>query len=126
MAKEKPMPEFGQSYSPESLDEALATDQPVFVEMTAAWCVTCKVNNFRAINIPETKDIIAENSIIYLIGDWTNYDPDITAYLNKFGRNGVPIYIYYGRPDAETGERPQPEMLPQLLSPSIMAEALNG
>ncbi len=125
MAKEQPMPEFGAPYSPAALENALSTDDPIFVEMTAAWCVTCKVNHYRAIDIQETRDIIDIRNVTYLIGDWTNHDAEITRYLNKFGRNGVPIYIYYGRPDVKTGKRPEPEMLPQILSPSIMAETLN-
>ncbi len=125
MSKDKPMPEFGAPYSENALEDALKTDNPVFVEMTAAWCVTCKVNHYRAIDIEQTREIMALKDIVYLIGDWTNYDAEITKYLNKFGRNGVPIYIYYGRPDAKTGERPAPEMLPQILSPDIIAQALN-
>ena len=125
MSKEKPMPELGISYSETALEDALKTEHPVFVEMTAAWCVTCKVNHYRAIGIPETVSIMKERDIIFMIGDWTNYDAEITKYLNKFGRNGVPIYIYYGRPDPETGKRPDPEMLPQILSPDIIAEALD-
>lgn len=125
ISKEKPMPKFGEAYSPAVLEEALQTDQPVFVEMTAAWCVTCKVNHYRAIDIPQTKEIIERRDVRYLIGDWTNYNAEITQYLNKFGRNGVPIYIYYGRPDPDTGARPEPQMLPQILSPSIVAKALD-
>lgn len=119
------MPALGQKYSPESLDTALKTDQPIFVEMTAAWCVTCKFNNNIAINIPQTKKIIQDEDIIYLIGDWTNYDAEITSYLESFDRRGVPIYVYYGRPDPKTGVRPSPELLPPLLTPGIVANALD-
>ena len=125
MVKDKPMAEFGANFTPDALDNALMTDQPVFVEMTAAWCVTCKVNHYRAIDIPQTRNIIEKQNISYLIGDWTNRDGEITKYLNKFGRNGVPIYVYYGRPDPKTGKRPVPEVLPQLLSPSIIADKLD-
>ena len=125
IVKDKPMPEFGADYSAEALDTALMTDNPVFVEMTAAWCVTCKVNHYRAIDIPETRKIMKDRNITYFVGDWTSHDGEITKYLNKFGRNGVPIYVYYGRPDPETGKRPAPKLLPQLLSPGIVAETLD-
>ncbi|MCB9963827.1 MAG: thioredoxin family protein [Rhodospirillales bacterium] len=125
MRREHPAPAFGQTYSEDGLTQALATQHPVFVEMTAAWCVTCKVNHYRAIDTQQTRDILKKRDIIYLIGDWTNYEEHITAYLNRYGRNGVPIYVYYGRPDPKTGQRPEPQLLPQLLSPSLVAEVLD-
>ena len=120
------MMEYGSMYSPQALADALASDRPVFVEMTAAWCVTCKFNHRIAIGTPKTKQIIEEEGIIYLVGDWTNYDADITSYLESFERRGVPLYVYYGRPDRETGIRPDPELLPQLLTPGIVERALRG
>jgi len=112
--------EFGESYSPDKLETLLEiSNDPVFVEMTAAWCITCKVNNAVAININSTKQAFDENNVKYLIGDWTNKDPLITQYLNKYGRNGVPLYVYYGLKN-ENGVRPKPEILPQILTPGII------
>ncbi|MCB1591128.1 MAG: thioredoxin family protein [Alphaproteobacteria bacterium] len=115
---------FGESYSPVKLALALESKNPVFVEMTAAWCITCKVNHRLAINIESTRKTFKDNNIEYLIGDWTNYDKEITAYLEEFGRSGVPVYIFYGAPD-ESGKRPDPVLLPQILTPGIIHAAVN-
>ncbi|MFK7839449.1 MAG: protein-disulfide reductase DsbD family protein [Bdellovibrionales bacterium] len=110
---------FGETFSLEKIDSLLnQTNDPVFVEMTAAWCITCKVNNKVAINIDSTKKVFANNNVRYLVGDWTNQDPKITQYLNKYGRNGVPIYVFYGEKDNQTGQRPEAQILPQILTPN--------
>lgn len=111
-----------QRFTPDRLSEALAGPQPVFVNMTAAWCITCKVNERVALEIPATRALFAEHDMIYFKGDWTNQDPDITAYLQNYGRNGVPIYVYYAPPI--DGQRPEPVVLPQILTPAIVREAL--
>lgn len=116
--------EFGEIYSAEKLKTALTGSDPVFVEMTAAWCITCKVNHAIAINTEATKKLFAERNIRYLIGDWTKYDPSITKYLQQYGRNGVPLYVYYGPPNDETGKRPEAQILPQILTPAIVANYL--
>lgn len=115
---------FGEAYTPPALEEALSSNDPVFVEMTAAWCITCKVNHATSLNIPETQSLFNVRAVRYLIGDWTNQDPDITKYLDSFGRNGVPLYVYYGTPD-ENGIRPEPKLLPQILTPAIVANFVN-
>ncbi len=117
---------FGEEYSPARLANLLLSDEPVFVEMTAAWCITCKVNHAVAINTQEIKSLFAKKNIRYLVGDWTNYDESITDYLNSYGRSGVPIYVYYGPRDIVTGERPEAKLLPQILTPGIVAEAVNS
>lgn len=111
-------------YSQARLEEALMGNDPVFVEMTADWCITCKFNHRVAINIDSTKALFAEKNVRYLLGDWTNQDANITAYLQSFDRNGVPIYVYYGPRDSKTGARPDPVLLPQILTPSIVANAI--
>lgn len=117
---------FGEVFTPETLQEKLSSKDPVFVEMTAAWCITCKVNHATSLNIASTKKVFADNAVQYLVGDWTNQDARITEYLNSFGRNGVPIYVFYGRPDPATGKRPEPKVLPQILTPGIVADTING
>ncbi len=116
---------FGVSYSKEKLSKLLEGDDPVFVEMTAAWCITCKINHAAAININSTKQLFKENNVQYLIGDWTNPDPEITEYLDTFGRNGVPLYVYYGRRDPITLKRPKEIVLPQVLTPSSLKEIIS-
>ena len=118
--------QFGEKFSPEALEKALTTDQAVFVEMTASWCITCKINHAVAINTTPTKKLFEEKKIRYFIGDWTNNDGEITEYLESFGRNGVPIYVYYPPKDKVTGQRGNAVLLPQLLTPKTLQEALGG
>ncbi len=115
---------FGAPYSETALQSALQTKNPAFVEMTAAWCITCKVNHAVAINTDKTKDLFERQNVIYLIGDWTNKDEMITHYLKTFGRSGVPLYVFYGAPDAKTHQRPEPVILPQLLTPNIVTKTV--
>jgi len=106
-------------YSPDRLAEARAAGRPVFVNMTAAWCITCLVNERVALSSEAIGRLFAEQDVLYLKGDWTKRDPQITDYLAGFGRNGVPIYVYYP-PGGE------PRVLPQLLTESIVLAALRG
>lgn len=109
-------------YSAAALEQALESDQPVFVEMTAAWCITCKVNHKIAIDVPSTKKLFEEMNVNYLVGDWTNQDAEITKYLKSYGRSGVPLYVYYGPKDPTSGARPEPKVLPQVLTPGIVED----
>lgn len=110
-----------RAYSPLLYAELLQSADPVFVNMTAAWCITCKVNERVALDTEATRRLFAAHSVRYLKGDWTNQDAAITAYLSRYGRSGVPLYVFYGSPDAATGRRPEPVVLPQLLTPGIVA-----
>jgi len=113
-----------EEFSQEALNKALEGDEPVFVEMTAAWCITCKINHAIAINVESTKKLFSEKKIRYFIGDWTNSKAEITSYLEAFNRNGVPLYIYYGPREKHSGKRPDPKILPQVLTPSIVEQEL--
>ena len=117
---------FGETYNPEKLSAVLSHDDPVFVEMTAAWCITCKINHRVAINVDSTKELFAKENVRFLIGDWTNEDPKITKFLESYGRNGVPLYVFYGARDPATGERPEAVVLPQVLTPSIVKSYILG
>ena len=110
------------SYSNKKLEELLKTDQAVFVNMTASWCITCKVNERVALNTDSIQDIFKEKDIAYLKGDWTNQDPGITKYLQSHGRSGVPLYVYYPAPI--DGQRPGAIILPQILTPAIVRDIL--
>jgi len=114
-----------QPYSPEAYETLLAGNDPVFVNMTAAWCITCKINERVALDTDAVKELFADQKISYLKGDWTNQNPAITEYLGRYGRNGVPLYVFYGARD-EAGNRPEPVVLPQLLTPSIVTETIKG
>ena len=91
--------------------------------MTAAWCITCKVNERIALNADETIAHFSRNNISVFVGDWTNQNPEITTFLKSHGRNGVPLYVYYGSKDTATGQRPDPVVLPQILTPGIVINA---
>lgn len=114
-----------EAYSAAGFEEWYKGDEPIFVNMTAAWCITCKVNEKVALSIPETRALFTQKGIVALKGDWTNQNPEITKFLESHGRKGVPLYVYYGPRDPGTGERPAPVVLPQLLTPSIVAEAVS-
>ena len=95
----------------------LASGQPVFVNMTAAWCITCLVNERTALSTDAVREVFAGKRIAYLKGDWTNRNPEITRLLEKFGRSGVPLYVLY------RGGR-EPVVLPQILTQSLVLDAL--
>lgn len=109
-------------YSRATLDDALKGNDPVFVNMTASWCITCKVNERVALAVDDTQRIFSDQKVLYLIGDWTNQNPEVTAYLSSYGRTGVPLYVYYGSRDLTTNQRPEPVVLPQLLTPGLIAD----
>ena len=115
-----------ENFSRAKLDDYLKDGDPVFVNMTAAWCITCKVNEKVALATKDVETLFVERKIRYLKGDWTNQNPEITHYLEEYGRSGVPIYVYYGPRDAESGARPEPVVLPQILTPAIVKNAITG
>ncbi|MCE7873408.1 thiol:disulfide interchange protein [bacterium CPR1] len=106
-----------QSFSPEKVAELRAAGKPVFVDFTAAWCFSCQVNEQVALKPKEVLDAFQARGITMLKADWTNRDEVITRELEKFGRSGVPLYVLY----PAGGE---PEVLPQVLTPSIVLKAL--
>lgn len=114
-----------EAFTPTRLNELLATDRPVFVYMTAAWCITCKVNEKVALHHEATKELFQARNVAVLKGDWTKMNPDITQYLKDYGRSGVPLYVYYA-PAELGGKRPAPVVLPQILTPGIIAESIKA
>jgi thiol:disulfide interchange protein DsbD len=108
-----------ERFSQARLDRLLAENKPVFVNLTAAWCITCKVNERVALRSDKIADALSSRGMTYLVGDWTNADPEITALLKTHGRVGVPLYLLYsGAPGA------RPEILPQLLTETIVLNRL--
>lgn len=93
--------------------------RPAFVYFTADWCLTCKVNEQVAINRRPVRDAFNRAGIVTLVGDWTNGDPAITRFLEKHGRNGVPLYLFYPKDGSP------PAVLPQVLTVSELT-ALAG
>lgn len=101
-----------QPYTPEKLTALRQSGKPVFVNFTAAWCITCQVNEQVAFNQPETIAAFQAKNVTLLKADWTNRNPIITKALESFGRSGVPLYVLYPASSAT-----EPIILPQLLSP---------
>ena len=83
------------AYSPAALAKLRAAGTPVFVDMTAAWCITCKVNEKNAINTYAVGQAMQQAGMVYMVGDYTNGDVAITEYLKSFGAVGVPLYVMY-------------------------------
>ncbi len=109
-----------QPWSPERVADALARGRPVFVDFTAAWCVSCQANKRLVLERDAIVEAMAQRGVLRLKADWTNRNAAITAELARFGRNGVPLYLLY-RP----GE-PEPQILPELLTGGIVMDALSG
>ena len=89
----------------------------MFVNMTAAWCVTCLLNERVAISSEAVQRAFADRRVTYLKGDWTRQNPEITRYLRENGRDGVPLYVYYP-------PRGEPAVLPQILTESTVLSEL--
>ena len=106
-------------WSPEALAALRAAHTPVFVNFTAAWCVTCQVNERVAFSAASVEKAFTRAGAVYLVADWTNRDAAIADALGKQGRIGVPLYLVYG---VDGGE---PRVLPQLLTPELVAEAVD-
>jgi thiol:disulfide interchange protein DsbD len=114
-----PVAEGGsEAFTPARLASLRAEGRPVFVNLTAAWCVTCLVNERVAISNDSVQRAFAAKHVAYLRGDWTRQDPAITEFLREQGRDGVPLYLYYG-PNAATAE-----VLPQILTESAVLAAM--
>jgi thiol:disulfide interchange protein DsbD len=122
--EQSPMQHAGnwKNFTQADFDTALKGNDPVFVNMTAAWCITCKVNEKVALAPQSTQDLFTAQKVTYFIGDWTNQNPEITKFLSVYGRNGVPLYVYVGSRDLTTNQRPEPVVLPQLLTPGLIED----
>ena len=102
-----------EPFSEARLAELRQAGTPVFVDFTADWCLTCKVNERVAIDRESTQSAFRRAGVVTLEGDWTNGDPAITRFLTRNGRNSIPFYLF-----VQPGE--QPEVLPQILTPSTL------
>jgi thiol:disulfide interchange protein DsbD len=113
-------PKLGEAFTPEKLAQYRQSGRPVFVDATAAWCITCLVNEEAVLSRDSVKSAFADRKVAYLVADWTNQDPAITQLLKDNGRSGVPMYLYYA-----PGAR-KPVVLPQILTEAGVLAALNG
>ncbi|MBS2008155.1 MAG: thioredoxin family protein [Cyanobacteria bacterium SZAS TMP-1] len=107
-------------YSPEALTAALAQKRPVFLDFTAAWCLTCKVNEKTVISTAAVRDKIKALNVVTLKADWTKQDPDITKLLNQFNRSGVPLYVIY-----PVSHQDKPIVLPEVITQELVLKSLD-
>jgi thiol:disulfide interchange protein DsbD len=107
-----------EAFSEARLATLRAEGRPVFINMTAAWCITCKANERVIFSSSRVKDRFNELNFVMVKADWTNRNPEITRALGSFGRNGVPLYVIYSEDLSE------PMILPELLTPGIVLDAL--
>ena len=105
-----------ESFSAARLAQLQAAGQPVFINMTAAWCITCLANEQTTLSADSVLQSMRDNNITYLKGDWTNQDPEISAVLDSFNRPSVPLYVLF------PGAGKEPIILPQILTPAIVIE----
>jgi len=106
-----------QAWAPGRVEQVLATGAPVFVDFTAAWCVTCQYNKKTTLANPEVLADLDAKKVTLLRADWTRRDPAITAALSQLGRNGVPVYVIYKNDRA-------PVVLSEILSVQELRSAL--
>nr|WP_294551546.1 protein-disulfide reductase DsbD domain-containing protein [uncultured Rhodopila sp.] len=109
-----------ENFSADRLAALRSEGKPVFVNMTAAWCVTCLVNERVAIGTTAVRQAFEAEGVTYLKGDWTRQDPAITEFLRQNGRDGVPLYVFY---PAHGGP---PQVLPQILTEGQMLGLLRA
>lgn len=109
-----------EPWSEARLAALLGQGKPVFVNFTAAWCVTCLVNERTSLSTDAVKQALKDRGVTYLKGDWTNRDATIARVLESHGRSGVPLYLLYLPGQA------QPVVLPQILTEGIVLDALSS
>jgi thiol:disulfide interchange protein len=110
-----------EPYSEEAVEQAKQSGNPVFIDFTAAWCLSCQVNEQVAFSSEEVQNKFKELNIQTFKADWTSYDEKITKALAKYGRNSVPLYIVYSGKNSE-----EPKILPEIITPGIILDALKS
>ena len=108
-------------WSTSVLDDYIKRGDPIFVDVTADWCITCLANEAAVLFTPEMEQAFIDADIPYMIADWTDYDADIGRFVQSHGRSGIPLYVMYPRGIGST-----PEILPQLLTRDIVLSAIEN
>jgi thiol:disulfide interchange protein DsbD len=107
------------AFSEQALAELRAAGQPVFVDVTADWCITCLANESAVLFTEDMNAAFAAHGVVYMVADWTNYDADIAKFLRRHKRTGIPLYLMY--PADPTAA---PLLLPQILTHDTVIRAL--
>jgi thiol:disulfide interchange protein DsbD len=108
-----------QPWSAAVVRDLRAAGRPVFVDFTAAWCLSCQVNERVALRTASVSKAFADANVALLRADWTSRDDEITQVLASFGRSGVPLYVLY----PAAADAP-PMILPAVLTPGMVADAV--
>lgn len=113
-----PPPSAWQSYTPELVSGYVADGVPVFVDVTAAWCITCKVNEKIALSSDAFFAQAAAKNVQLVKADWTNPSPEVDALVATYGQSGVPLYLLF--------DKGRVEVLPQILTPELMRRTFSA
>jgi len=108
-----------QPFTRDAVARTVSAGDPAFVDFTAAWCLTCQVNERLVLSLESVQEAFRARGVVLFKADWTRQDPEITQALEELGRSGVPVYaLYTGSPGDP------PHLLPAVLTPEIVLEAL--
>jgi thiol:disulfide interchange protein/DsbC/DsbD-like thiol-disulfide interchange protein len=114
-----------QTFSQAKIEELRTQGKPIFIDVTAAWCITCKLNERVALADPAVRRAFSDGDVAAIRADWTRQDAGITRMLEANGRAGVPLYLFYPKPRT-TGERRSAIILPQILTTDIMLRTIRA
>jgi thiol:disulfide interchange protein/DsbC/DsbD-like thiol-disulfide interchange protein len=118
---EPEVPAYAEAaWSPETVNALVAEGRPVFVDFTASWCASCQVNKLTTLNTGRVRKAFEEANVAFLVADFTQKDPAIAQELQRRGRAGVPMYLWY--PPGES----EPVVLPELLNQELVIGLAQG
>ena len=114
--EQTPAKRSDQSFTLAELDQQVGGAQPIFLDVTADWCISCQFNEQRVLHSPDIQKLFEQQKVIYLVADWTNANPEISQLLDRYQRVGIPLYLYF------PPNRQVPVLLPQILSKRIVRQ----
>lgn len=109
-----------ETWTPQNVEAQRGHGRAIFVDFTASWCITCQVNEKTSLSTQAVKEALARTNTLYMVADSTKFNPDVDDALSEFGQGGLPLYVVY---PADGGA---PKVLPQVLTPGIVVDALNN